>query len=95
MKLPSDIKKLEGKVGEDLRAHITAFHLWCFSNSLNDDTIRLILFQINLTSATTKWYIELPSTAFDSFWDLANVFVNQFQLHVHYDVGTYLLSTFQ
>ena len=38
---------------------------------------------------------ELPSSAFGSFWDLANVFLNHFQLHVHYDAGTELLSTFR
>ena len=45
-KLPSDIRKFEGKVGEDPWAHITTFHLWCSSNSLNDDTVQLRLFQI-------------------------------------------------
>ena len=79
-KLPSDIPKFEGKFGEDPGAHITTFHLWCSSYSLNNDTVRLRLFQRTLTSTTTKWYIELPSTAFDSFWDLANVFLNHFQL---------------
>ena len=51
--------------------------------------------QRTLTSAATKWYIEFPSTTFDIFWDLANVFLNHFQLPVRYDVGTDLLSTFQ
>ena len=45
IKLPSDIPKFEGKTGEDVGAHITTFHLWCSSNSLNDDFIRLRLFQ--------------------------------------------------
>ena len=94
-KLPSYIPKFEGKVGEDPGAHVTTFHLWCSSNSLNDDTVRLILFQITLTSAAAKWYIELPSIAFGSFWDLANVFLNHFQLPVWYDSNTELLSTFQ
>ena len=87
-KLTFDIPKFEGKFGEDPRAHITSFHLWCSSNSLNDDTVQLRLFQRTLTSATAKWYIELPSTTFDSFWDLANVFINHFQLPVWYDAGT-------
>ena len=93
-KLPSNILKFEGKVGEDPRAHITTFHLWCSSNPLNDDTVQLRLFQRTLTSAAKKWYIELPSTTFDSFWDLANVFLNHFQLPVWYDFNTELLSTF-
>ena len=94
-KLPLDIPKFEGNTGEYLGAHITIFHLWCSSNSLNDDTIRLRLFQRTLTGVAEKWYIELPSAAFDSFWDLANVFLNHFQLHVRYDADIYLLSTFR
>ena len=93
-KLPSDIPKFEGKVGEDPGAHITTFHLWCSSKSLNNETIQLRFFQRTLTSAATKWYIELPSVAFDSFWDLADVFLNHFQLPVRYDADTYLPSTF-
>ena len=58
-KLPSDIPKFKGKVGEDLEAHATTFHLWCSSNSLNEDSVRLRLFQITLTNTTTKLYIEL------------------------------------
>ena len=50
---------------------------------------------MNLTYAATKWYIEFPSAAFDSFWDLSNVFFNHFQLPVWYDVVTDLLSTFR
>ena len=94
-KLPSDILKLEGKVGEEPGAHITTFHLWFSSNSLNDDNVQLRLFQRTLTSVTAKWCIELPSATFGSFWDLANVFLNHFQLSVRYDAGTDLLSTFQ
>ena len=40
-KLPSDIHKFEGKAGEDPGAHATTFHLWCSSNSLNEDSVRL------------------------------------------------------
>ena len=83
------------KNGEDLGAHITTLHLWCSSNSLNDDTVRLRLFQRNMTSTAVKWYIELPSATFDSFWDLANVFLSHFQLPVRYGFGTDLLSTFR
>ena len=43
-KLPSNILKFEGKTGEDLADHVTTFHLWCSSNSLIDDSIRLRLF---------------------------------------------------
>ena len=81
-KFPSDIPKFERKVGEDPGAHATTFHLWCSSNSLNEDLVRLRLFQRNLTSTAAKWYIEFPSAAFSSFWDLANAFLSYFQLSV-------------
>jgi hypothetical protein len=44
-KLPSDIPKFDGKVGEDPNNHVMTFHLWCSSNLLMDDSIRLRLFQ--------------------------------------------------
>ena len=93
--MPSDIPKFEGKVGDDPGAYVITFHLWCSSNSLNDDSVRLRLFQRTLTSTAAKWYIELPFAAFNSFWDLANVFLSHFQLLVQYDAGTDLLSTFR
>jgi hypothetical protein len=40
-KLPADIPKFEGKNGEDPSDHVTTFHLWCSSNYLNHDSIRL------------------------------------------------------
>ena len=92
-KFPSNIPKFEGKVGEDLGAHATTFHLWCSSNSLNEDSVWLRLFQRTLTSIVAKWYIELPSVVFSSFWDLANAFLSHFQLLVRYDFGTDFLST--
>ena len=42
-----------------------------------------------------KWYIELPSTAFSSFWDLASAFLSHFQLSVRYNFIMDLLSTFR
>ena len=94
-KFPSDIPKFEGKVVEYPGAHATTFHLWCSSNSLNEDSIRLRLFQITLTSTAAKWYIEFPSAAFSSFWDFANAFLSHFQLPIRYDFRTDLLSTFR
>ena len=44
-RLPSNIPKFEGKENEDPNTHIMTFHLWCSSNSLMDDNIRLRLFQ--------------------------------------------------
>ena len=93
--MPSDIPKFEGKVGEDPGAHATTFHLWCSSNSLNEDSVRLRLFQRTLTGTAAKWYIELPFAAFSSFWDLASAFLSHFQLPVRYDFETDLLSTFR
>ena len=61
---------------------------------LNDDSIRLHIFQRTLTSVADKWYIELPSFTYDSFLDLATIFLNYFQLLVWNDVGIDLLSTF-
>ena len=40
-KLPSNIPKFEGKSGEDPREHVTTFHLWSSSNSLNHDSVHL------------------------------------------------------
>ena len=94
-KLPLDIPKFEGKPGEDPSEHVTTFHLWCSSNSLHEDSIRLRLFQRTLTRPATKWYIELPRGAFVLFDDLAMNFLNHFQVPVHYDVGTEILSTFR
>ena len=59
-KLPSYIPKFDGKQGDVPKNHIMTFHLWCSSNSLMDDSIRLRLFQHTLTETTAKWYIELP-----------------------------------
>ena len=43
-KLPFDIPKFYGKLGEDPKNHGMTFHFWCFSNSLMDDSIHLCLF---------------------------------------------------
>ena len=94
-KLPLDIPKFERKPGEDLSEHVTTFHLWCSSNSLHEDLIRLRLFQLTLIGPAMKWYIELPRGAFALFDDLEMNFINHFQLPVRYGVGTELLSTFR
>jgi hypothetical protein len=53
-KLPLDILKFEGKTGEDPGDHVTTFHLWCSSNSLNDDSIHLRLFQCTLMGGCSE-----------------------------------------
>jgi hypothetical protein len=40
-KLPLDIQKFKGKAGDDPANHVMTFHLWCSSNSIMDDSIRL------------------------------------------------------
>ena len=47
-----------------------------------------------MIGTAAKLYIELPSTAFSSFWDLASAFISHFQLSVPYDFGMDL-STFR
>ena len=90
-KLPSNIPKFEGKVGECPQNHIMSFHLWCSSNNIMDDLIRLRLFQCTLTSAATKWYIELPQASYPEFSSLAIMFMQYFQLPIRYDEGVEIL----
>ena len=77
-KLPSDIPKFNGNLGEDPSNHVMTFHLWCSSNSLNDDLIRLHLFQRRLTGPVVKWYIELRRASFNNFTTLATTFLTHF-----------------
>ena len=42
-----------------------------------------------------KWYIELSGGSFTSFADLANIFLNHFQMPIQYDAETELLATFR
>jgi hypothetical protein len=94
-KLPSDIPKFDGKVGEDSNNHVMNFHLWCSSNSLMDDSIRLCLFQITLTGSAAKWYIELPRGFFADFNTLAMAFLTHYQLPIRYETGIEILSSFK
>ena len=74
-KMPSDIPKFEGKAGECPQKHIMTFHLWCSSNSIVYDSIRLRLFQRTLIGAVAKWYIELPQAKYLDFNSLAFMFL--------------------
>jgi hypothetical protein len=94
-KLPSDIPKFDGKVGEDPNNHVMTFHLWCSSNSLMDDSIRLRIFQRTLTGSAAKWYIELPRGFFSDFNTLAMAFLTHYQLPIRYDTGTEILTSFK
>ena len=77
-KILLDIPKFNGILGEDPSNHVMTFHLLCSSNTLNNDLIRLHLFQRMLTSPTVKWYIELPRASFDNFSAIATTFLTHF-----------------
>jgi hypothetical protein len=94
-KLPSDIPKFDGKPGEDSNNHVMNFHLWCSSNSLMDESIRLRLFQQTFMGSATKWYIELPRGFFTNFNTLSMYFLTHYQLPIHYEMGTKILSSFK
>lgn len=94
-KLPSDIPKFNGNTGEDSSNHVMTFHLWCSSNTLNDDLIRLRLFQRTLTGPAAKWYLKLPRASFDNFSTLATTILTHFQLPIRYEIGTELLTNFK
>jgi hypothetical protein len=94
-KLPSDIPKFNDKVGEDPNNHVMTFHLWCSSNSLMDESIRLQLFQGTLTGSGVKWYIKLPRGFFTNFNTLAVAFLTHYQLPICYETWTDILSSFK
>ena len=66
-KLRSNIRKFEGKNGEDPCDHVTTFHLWCSLNSLNHDSIRLRLFQRTLTGLSMKLYVKFLGCTYQTF----------------------------
>ena len=70
------------------------FHLWCLSNIIIDNSIRLRLFERTLTGAAAKWYIELPQAKYPDFNSLAFMFLQYFQLPVRYDEGVKILLSY-
>ena len=60
-----------------------------------DDSVRLKLFQRTLTGTAAKWYIELPQHSFVDFGSLETVFLTHFQISIHYEMGTDLLTSFR
>jgi hypothetical protein len=92
--LPSDMLKFEGNTGEEPGDDVTTFHLWCSLNSLNDDSIPLILFQHTLPRVVAKWYIELPGGAYKTFNQMVLVFLNHIQLSVRYNASIKFLLAF-
>ena len=93
-KFPSYIPNFEGKFREDPSNQMMNFNLWCSSYSLSDDTIHLRICQWTLTGITTKWFIELPTASFSYFNSIETTFLNHFQLLVHYETSTKLLTYF-
>ena len=93
-KLPSDITKFEGRVGEYMNNHVMTFHLLRTSNSLMDDSIRLRLFQWTLMGPEKKWYIALPWGFFSDFNTLTMDFLTHYQLLIWYKTWTKILSSF-
>jgi hypothetical protein len=91
-KLPSDITKFEGKVGEDPANHIMTFHLWFSLNNIMDDSIRLRLFQCTLIGPSAKWYVDEKSRSHVTFESLAKTFWTFFELPFHHDNSLELLS---
>ena len=54
--MESGMKDIEGNIedvkdfpNKDLSNHVRSFHMWCSSNSITDDSVRLWLFQRTLT----------------------------------------------
>ena len=91
--IPTDILKFDGKTGDDPASHITTYHLWCVSNSMLDDSIKLHLSPRTLTRNAAKWFIKLPTSSFHDFGSLAMVFLTHFQLPIRYEMGIDLLTS--
>ena len=70
-------------------------HLWCSSNNIIDNSIRLCLFQCTLIGAAAKWYIELPQDKYPNFNSLAFMFLQYFQLPVRYNEGVEILLCYR
>lgn len=87
LKIPIDIPKFDEKTREDPTTHITTYHLWCISNSMLDDSIKLHLLPCTFTENASKWFIELLTTSFSDFSALAMAFLTHFQLPIRYKQG--------
>jgi hypothetical protein len=91
-KLPSDIPKFVGKLGEDPTSHVMTFHLWFSLNIIMDYSILLRLFQRTLTGSLAKWYVDKKSGSHVTFESLAKAFLSFLQLLVHHDSSLEHLS---
>ena len=77
-KIPINIPNFEGKTRDDPTSHITTYHLWCVSNSMLDDSIKLHIFPCTLTRNAAKWFIELLASSFGDFGSLYMAFLTHF-----------------
>ena len=58
-----------------------------------DDYICLSLFQHTMIGTAVKWYIEIPQHSFVDFISLETIFLMHFQLPIHYETGTNILTS--
>ena len=94
VKISTNIPKFEAKIGENPVTHITTYHLWCVSNFMLDDSIKLHLLPCTFSGNVTKWFIELPTFSFCDFGSLAMAFLTHFQLPICYEMGINILTSF-
>jgi hypothetical protein len=94
-KIPSDIPKFEGKLGDNPANHIVTFQLWFSSNNIMDYSIQLRLFQHTLIGPSTKWYVEEKLGSYVNFESLDKAFLTLFQLPIRHENGLELLSEFK
>jgi len=93
-KLLSNIPKFESNPREDPTNHVRSFRMCCSSNSFTEDSTHLRLFQHTLHGVASKWYVDHPKATHSTFVNLATYFLSYFQLPLHYDIDTELLTSF-
>ena len=76
--IPLDIPKFEWKLGYDPVNHVISFHLWCSSNNIVEDFVRIFLFQQTLIGTTSKWYVNLLGACHATFGTITITFITYF-----------------
>lgn len=84
-KLPSNIPKFEGKVGEDHANHIMSFHLWCSLEIIIEYFVCLRPFQRTLMGLVMKWYVNEPIGTYTTFEKISKEFLSFFDLDIWHD----------
>lgn len=82
----------DGNPGEDPLAHKTTYHLWCYYNSVMDDSIRLCILKKSLTSDISKWYVDLECIAYKNFMSLTQDFANHYQFPIRCETRINILT---